>query len=308
VIRTFTPAVTAIFSLIPGDRGRPLTDIAVNLDDAHLADEVRAVIAGAGPVERRVARRDGSVHYLMRILPYRGQEDSVAGALVTFVDITQPVETEEQLRLLVQELNHRSRNLMAMVCAMVRQTLARTASPDEFVSNLLGRIDALARAHGLVARQSWGDVALADVIDQELEPHAEDLPGRIEQGGPPVQLNPKAALALGMVLHELGTNALKHGALSDPNGRVSVRWSLEDGSGGRRLAIRWAESDGPRVAAPATRGFGSELIERQIRHEFGGSVAVEHPPEGVRVTLTLPEDRRLFRAAPGLSTARRRDG
>jgi two-component sensor histidine kinase len=186
---------------------------------------------------------------------------------------------------------------------MVRQTLARTASPEQFASSLLGRIDALARAHGLVARQSWGDVALADVIDQELEPHAEDLPGRIEQGGPPVQLNPKAALALGMVLHELGTNALKHGALSDPNGRVSVRWSLEDGSGGRRLTIRWTETDGPRVAAPATRGFGSELIERQVRHEFGGSVTVEHPPEGVRVTLTLPENRHLFRAAPGLSAA-----
>jgi two-component system, chemotaxis family, CheB/CheR fusion protein len=293
VIRTFTPAVTAIFSLIPTDRGRPLTDIAVNLDHEGLADDARAVIARGDPVERRVAKRDGSVHYLMRILPYHGHDDSVTGALVTFVDITQPVQTEQQLRLLVQELNHRARNLMAVVNAMVRQTLARTVSPEEFAESFAGRIEALARAHGLVARQLWGDVGLAEIVKEELEPHAGEAAGRVEQGGPPVSLTAQAALTLGMVLHELGTNAVKHGALSEPDGRVSVTWSLEDGVGRRQLAIRWKETDGPRVAAPAAKGFGSELIERQVRHEFGGTVVVEYPPEGITVTLTLPEDWRL---------------
>jgi two-component system, chemotaxis family, CheB/CheR fusion protein len=297
-IRTFTPAVTAIFNLIPADRGRPLTDIAVNLDHEGLADDARAVIARGEPVERRVAKRDGSVHYLMRILPYHGTDDSVSGALVTFVDITQPVRTEEQLRLLVHELNHRARNMMAVISATARLTLARTGSPAEFTESFVGRVDALARSHGLLARERWADVALADIVKEELAPFAEDAAGRVEQGGPAVQLKPNAALALGMILHELATNAVKHGALADPKGRLSVAWSAEDRGGRRHVVVRWTEVDGPRVEPPTGRGFGSELVERQVRHEFDGAVEADYPPQGARITITLPEKPGLISVGP----------
>ncbi|HEX6014330.1 MAG TPA: sensor histidine kinase [Geminicoccaceae bacterium] len=101
-------------------------------------------------------------------------------------------------------------------------------------------------------------------------------------------LDPKTALTVGMIVHELGTNALKHGALSSPDGRLSVSWSLESGDGQRRVAIRWVESGGPPVALPSRKGFGSELIERQVRYDLGGTVDTASSPEGLQVTLAFP--------------------
>jgi two-component system, chemotaxis family, CheB/CheR fusion protein len=178
---------------------------------------------------------------------------------------------------------------MAVISATTRLTLSRTGSPAEFAESFVGRVDALARSHGLLARERWGDVALADIVKEELEPFAEDAAGRVEQGGPAVQLKPNAALALGMIVHELATNAVKHGALADPKGRLSVAWSAEDRGGSRHVVIRWTEVDGPRVEPPMDRGFGSELVERQVRHEFGGAVEADYPPQGARVTIALPE-------------------
>ena len=126
LIRIYTPAVGAIFSLIPSDRGRALTDIAHNLDHGTLATEIRQVMADGRPHEARVSNRDGSMHYLMRILPYHGGNGKLDGALLTFVDITAPMQAEKQLRLLVHELNHRARNLLTVVSALARQTAGRS--------------------------------------------------------------------------------------------------------------------------------------------------------------------------------------
>lgn len=297
VIRSFTPAVTGIFSLIPGDRGRPLTDIANSLDYDALAEDVRTVMDRGQPVERRIARRDGSAHYLMRILPYSGGESTLKGTLVTFVDVTAPVRAEEQQRLLVQELNHRVRNTLAVVGAIAKQMLARAESPAQFVAGFIGRIEALARTHGVLARERWGDVDLGEIAKGELEPHLLDGGGRIELAAEPrVMLKPKAALTLGMILHELATNALKHGALSIPDGRAAVAWSVEDRDERRTLVIRWRESGGPPVAPPKGKGFGSELIEREVRHKLGGTVRTDFAPEGIAVEIVLPCDPTLIGA------------
>ncbi|MFL5335531.1 MAG: chemotaxis protein CheB [Geminicoccaceae bacterium] len=294
LIRIFTPAVESIFSLIATDRGRPLTDIAHTLDYGTLDQDIRKVMAGGPPVEARVAKRDGSTSYMMRILPYRAGGTEMNGVLLIFVDITAPVQTERQLRLLVHELNHRARNLLTVVNALARQTAPRAATVEEFVDGLVGRINALARSHALLAKARWADVPLDELVAAELEPHARERPGRIEQSGPMVLLKPKSAVAIGMILHELSVNAVKYGALSAPKGRVSIVWSEEAPSGSRRLVVRWIECDGPPVTPPEQKGFGSILIQRQAARELAGTAEIEYEPDGLRATVSMPDDPELF--------------
>jgi two-component system CheB/CheR fusion protein len=294
IIRSFTPAVTGIFSLIDSDHGRPITDIATNLRQDGLAEDARAVMENGKLCERRVERRDGSVHYLMRILPYRDADGGISGAVVTFVDITVLVESEQQQRLMVHELNHRVRNMLAVVSAIANQTLARTASPEAFVASFMGRIDALSRSYGLLARERWVAIGLEPLLVEVLAPHVGDHAGRLALGGPPVLLKPKAALGLGMIAHELATNAIKHGALSVPEGRVLVSWSWQGRDGRRVLAFNWEETGGPPVRPPETRGFGSELIEREVKHDFAGSVVTEFLPEGIHVGFIIPPGPKLL--------------
>jgi two-component system, chemotaxis family, CheB/CheR fusion protein len=299
LIRIYTPAVASIFNLIATDRGRPLTDIAHQLEYGSFEQDIRGVIAGAPPIESRVAKRDGSTSYLMRILPYQAGGGETDGALLVFVDITEAVRNERQLRTLVQELNHRVRNILAVVSAIANQTVARHPSPADATASFLGRVQALGRSHSLLARERWGDVALADLIRAELEPHMDGDPGRLRQDGPDVQLKPKAALTMGMMIHELATNAVKHGALSVPEGKVAVTWAREGLDGTAALVLRWAESGGPTVEPPRRNGFGTQLLSRQVQHEWGGVIDTEYAPDGVRVTLTLPENDQLFSGPHG---------
>jgi two-component system, chemotaxis family, CheB/CheR fusion protein len=290
VIRNFTPAVTELFSLIPADRGRPLADLSGNLDYEDLQRDAQAVLAGGEPIERRVSRRDDRAHYMVRVLPYRSGEGAVEGAIITFVDMTGMAEAERRQRTLVHELNHRVRNMLTVVIALASQTLRRTPAPEAFAEAFRGRIEALARAYGLVAHEQWGDVRLGDVVREELEPHLLDGGAdRIEiRGDAAVMLDPKQAVALGMVLHELATNAVKYGSLSAAEGRLAVSWGVEERGDGRRLVLRGAESGGPPVGEPAARGFGSELIEREIGHELDGEAGMEFAPEGLRATFSVP--------------------
>ncbi|HEX6014331.1 MAG TPA: PAS domain-containing protein [Geminicoccaceae bacterium] len=170
-VRSYTPAVAEIFSLIPGDRGRPLTDIATSLDYEGLAEDVRAVVDSGSPRERRVTKRDQSTHYLMRILPYRANKKDRDGALITFGDVTAPAQAEQQQRLLVHEVNHRVRNMLAVINAIAAQSLARAESLEGFRTSFMGRVGALARSHGLLARERWGDLALGEIVREELEIH-----------------------------------------------------------------------------------------------------------------------------------------
>jgi two-component system CheB/CheR fusion protein len=287
VIRSFTPAVTAIFNLVATDRGRPLTDFASHLDRVDLRRETRRVLDERESVERRVTARDGAAHYLMRILPYRTADGAVDGVVVTFFDVTKVVEGEV-LGTLVNELNHRVRNMLQVVQAVATSTLRRASSLEEFGLTFGGRIRALGHAQELVLLGGWSDVPLRDLVLKELQPYAEGL-DRVAARGPPVRLKPKAALALGMVLHELATNATKHGALSVERGRVRVAWSVAGEGAAARLVLRWDEEGGPPVRQiSGRRGFGSELIERQLRHDLGGAIEVEFAEAGLRATLTLP--------------------
>lgn len=287
VIRNFTPAVTKLFSLLPTDRGRPLADITSHLDHPSLHDDIRTVVNTGQSLETRVATRDGTAHFMMRVLPYR-DDDRLDGVIITFFELTDIVAAERQQLLLVQELNHRVRNMLAVVTVIARQTVARQSSPAEFEEAFIGRIEALARAYGLVAKEQWGDVQLLDIIDAELEPHMMENEARFRIRGPSVMVRPKAALALGLVLHELATNAIKYGALSVAEGSLSVEWVIEPSVNGRWLSLSWSETGGPPVREPTSQGFGSLMIEREIRHELSGEIATEYREKGLHVAIRVP--------------------
>ncbi len=250
VIRAYTPEVGSIYNLIPTDRGRPLTDIVSRLDYDALRDDVQQVMSTLEPLERRVSRQDGTAHYLLRILPYRAPDSTMDGSLITFVDVTGIVQAEEHQRLLVDELNHRVKNMLTVVISLATQTLRRSGTLEEFSGVFLGRVHALTAAYALLSRESWSSVLLEEIIAEELRPYMAEDRTNVRIEGPPVPLDPRGALALGMAIHELATNAVKYGALSVPEGNVAVTWGVEQTDAGDHLVLEWVERDGPAVTPP----------------------------------------------------------
>ena len=287
VIRSFTPALASIYSLIPSDQGRPLTDIVSRLHYRDLREDCRRVLQTLEPLERRIARDDNFAHYLMRILPYRTPESLADGVIITFVDVTSIVQAEKHQRLLVDELNHRVKNMLSVVISMATQTMRRSTNMEQFSENYTGRVHALSAAYALLSEQGWQKVSLADIVSVELKPFQTDDQKKIMVEGPRVLLEPQAALALGMGIHELTTNAVKYGALSTGEGRVEIRWRVEH-SPTEQVVLQWVEANGPAVAPPTRRGFGMTLIERGLRQDMGADVQVEFAPSGVIATLIAP--------------------
>jgi two-component sensor histidine kinase len=191
---------------------------------------------------------------------------------------------EQALALLVSELNHRIRNILAMVQAIVHQT--QSTSIEEYRAKLIGRISGLASVHELVGLAEGQSIRLSELLRRTLDPYG--VPHRFELTGPDVDLEAKSSLALHLVLHELATNASKHGALSSPVGWVKIKWHLVHvAGGGLMLAIVWTEHGGPEVKTPEHEGFGSRLITRALATQ--GRVELSFRPEGVacRVLVTI---------------------
>jgi two-component sensor histidine kinase len=194
-------------------------------------------------------------------------------------------KAEAHQRTLIEELNHRVKNMLTVVNAMARQTLASSPSPQDFTEKFVRRIDALGRTHSLLSREQWGSVQLCEVARESLEPYILEDRNRVMLSGPPVALDPKSALALGMVFHELATNAMKHGALSNRDGKVAMGWGLK---GDHQVALDWQEADGPQVSQPAQGGFGSRLIRLELTHELNGEVELIFDPRGLKVAMSFP--------------------
>ncbi|MGH8189398.1 MAG: PAS domain-containing protein, partial [Steroidobacteraceae bacterium] len=192
VIRSYTPAVTAIFNLIPGDRGRPITDIVHQLQEVDSTGDIRRVLDERKPLERPVRLRDSKVFHLMRVLPYRTADAQLDGALITFVNVTEVVAAEEHHRLLVAELNHRVRNMLQVVIGLANQTLHRSEDLKQFDKAFMGRMQALARAYELVSRDGWHRVAIGELLRTQLAPFAGE-PGRYTADGEEVLLTANAA-------------------------------------------------------------------------------------------------------------------
>lgn len=227
--------------------------------------------------------KDGEYRwFLSRALPIRGEDGRVARWFGTNTDITERLQAEEQRTLLINELNHRVKNTLATVQSLAMQTLPETGQNKEALALFNSRLAALSRAHDILTLENWKGAQLRQIVDQSVAPFR--APDRIELGGPDARVTPKQALALSIALHELGTNAMKYGALSDQAGRVTLAWSVEAGL----LHMSWRESGGPPVTPPTRTGFGTRLIERSLSSDLGGEARILYLPSGLVAQMNTP--------------------
>jgi two-component sensor histidine kinase len=196
---------------------------------------------------------------------------------------------EEQQRKLVAELDHRVKNVLATVQAIAAQTMQTSSSMEQFVAARDGRIPSMGSTHELLSHRRWLGIPLAELVERELAPYATG--SNTEFSGPEVVLSAEAAQTMATVLHELVTNAAKHGALSASSGRVSIDWRLPlNGSARGRLALTWRETGGPLVVSPSKSGYGMDVVRSVIPYELGGTVDHVLAPEGARYRMEIPLD------------------
>jgi PAS domain S-box-containing protein len=247
----------------------------------------RAVETGASyTFRKRYVRPDGTAVWTEASVTMLSERHE--GLLSVVVDLTERMRAEAQKNLLIEELNHRVKNSLAAVQSLAALTMKHSGSPRSFNQAFSARLMALSATHNLLTRSAWESAPLGELVAVELEPYEGRAHGRVTMKGPAVNLSPRQTISLGMVFHELATNAAKYGALSIPAGRLSIAWDITAGDDVHSLRIHWRERGGPPAKAPARRGFGSRLIERSIAHELGGTFAPTYARTGFRCTITLP--------------------
>jgi PAS domain S-box-containing protein len=269
----------------------------------ELHDDERRILAQLARGERldhyetvRVAKDGRLVEVSLTVSALRDRFGKVIGASKVARDITERKQAEKLQHLLTEELNHRVKNTLATVQAIASQSLLHSSNPGHFVASFSGRIQALAQAHSLLTRETLLGADIGAIVrDQVLLGAVGD--DRISCSGPSVMINPQAAVQLALVLHELGTNARKYGALSVPDGRLSLRWGMR-AKETDHLLLDWKESNGPKVRVPTTRGFGMTLIEETVR-SLGGEAVIQYYADGLTcgITLPLPQEDRLLAAS-----------
>ncbi|EKV25977.1 Chemotaxis protein methyltransferase CheR [Caenispirillum salinarum AK4] len=236
----------------------------------------------ATPYVKQYIRKDGSRWWGL-FAPRRLSEHET----VEFVlDITERVQAEDQRDLLLAELNHRVKNMFAVIRAIAMQGNGRRTAA-EFRDIFLGRLDALVRAHNLVFEGEWRSVPLDELARAALKAYAITTTDSVTIDGPPVKVAPKRALSLSLVLHELATNAAKYGALSTPEGQIHLSWKAVNQEAEPTVHMEWSESGGPAVHATPEGGFGTRLINRIFDYELGGEVALDFAPNGLRLRATF---------------------
>lgn len=248
---------------------------------AAIQDAIRN--EGSFELEHRIIRPDGGLGWtLSRAIPILGAEGEIIEWFGAARDITDRKRAEETQQLLLNELNHRVKNMLASVQAISRQTLRTARDPTDFADSFSGRLQSMSRMHSLLTDSGWEGADLREIIHDQLLPGAVD-DRRVVASGPPVRLAPQTALHTAMMLHELCTNSVKYGALSRPEGKIAIHWSVS----GRSLRLGWKETGGPPIKTPLGRGFGTKLIEQTVKGE-GGSAHRTIEADGMRWEITLP--------------------
>jgi PAS domain S-box-containing protein len=252
-----------------------------------------AEIVGGGTerftIEKRYVRKDGRIIWVQVMnSAVRNADGDFAFGVKMFQDITERKEAEARQKLLLDELNHRVKNTLSTVQSLAQQTARNCRSAEEFRARFEPRLLALSAAHDRLTRNQWEGASLRDIAEEELAVHA--APGRrLCAEGPQLHLPPRASLSLSMALHELATNAAKHGALSVPGGEVALTWTIEREGSPFPTGVRllWVEKGGGDVKPPGTEGFGSRLLKVTAR-ELGGEMETDFAPEGLRWSLSFP--------------------
>ncbi len=220
--------------------------------------------------------------------PVRGATGAVEGIFVEGSDVTEHVRAEERQALLIRELHHRVRNTLATVQGVMNSTARTSETIEEYQAAFTGRISALARTHALLTEELQQSVPLLHLFTQELEPFAEGE--RVRLKGPWINLPSQIAVPLAMTIHELTTNAAKHGALANATGRLDIEWELVNDQRGRAVRCSWQESEGPAVTSPAREGFGSMLLNRVLMQQIGAEIKTAYDPSGFQLSMRLPLD------------------
>jgi two-component system CheB/CheR fusion protein len=244
-----------------------------------------------------VVRNVHSIAVSVTISPIRDANGRVAGASVVARNISERRAAEHKTSLLLGELDHRVKNILAIVSAVVSQTVKTSTTPEAFAAEIEGRVQSIAKAHTLLSQAGQSEMALRALMATELAPY-DRQEGSLVIAGPDVALTPKAGLALAMAIHELASNAAKYGALSTVSGRLEVRWTITGGTDNEILALAWTESGGPAVKAPTRRGFGTTLIERALTHELDAEVRREFAVPGLRCAIEIPLTEEVGRVRP----------
>ena len=241
--------------------------------------------------EVRYRRRDGSrLWAALFVSPVRDKNGDIVQYFASFANLTKHKEEQAQSRMLIGELNHRVKNILATVQSIVWQALRTSSDPKAIQDAIESRLLALSRSHDLLTREYWKSAGLRDVVLNALEPFGVTggRADRIVIEGENIRFSPPEALALGIAFNELATNAMKYGALSNATGSILIAWKIEQAPEGERLLIIWKERDGPPVMAPSHKGFGSRVIERGLAHELQGTTHLDFRPDGLVCTINIP--------------------
>jgi PAS domain S-box-containing protein len=238
----------------------------------------------------RVVRAGVETWYHLTVHPMTDESGATTGIIAGAIDITRFKEQDARIRLLMRELTHRSKNLLTVIQAIMRQTAASSTSFQDFETRFSARLQSLAGSHDLLVQEDWQGAPLGELIRSQLGHYIDRVGSQIELSGEPLQIRPDAVPHIGMAMHELATNAAKYGALSVPDGRVRISWRTAPMPDGRPLChLSWEESGGPTVAPPSRRGFGRVVIERTVARAVHGEVTIDYAPSGLRWTLVFPQ-------------------
>jgi PAS domain S-box-containing protein len=265
VLRDNAPAVEPVISQVFAT-GQPIRDLEVS---------------GETPQQPGVQR-----HWLTGFYPVQGDDGEVGAVGAWVIEISERKAAQEREILLAREVDHRAKNLLAVVQSIVQLTPGEDGA--ELKASVIGRIQALARAHSLLSDARWDGVDLGQLVEEELAPFGSRHTGRLRFQGPSITLRPAAAQSLALVLHELATNAAKYGALSDDAGQLEVEWCRTNVDDRAVVEILWSESGGPPVREPEQMGFGSNIIRTSVERQLRGRVSKEWRPEGLLCRLRIP--------------------
>jgi PAS domain S-box-containing protein len=292
-IMSWNAAAERIFGYAEAEAiGRHITML---IPDDHIFEEaeiLRRIRAGERVEHFDTIRRrkDGTLFPVsLTVSPVRAESGRIVGASKIARDISERKRLEEAQRVLSREVNHRSKNLLAIVQSIIRYTVTHSPQQD-FIRRINERLQALSANQDLLIESSWRGVGMDMLVKSQLK-HVDKLPlDRVTIAGDAIALVPTAAQAIGIAIHELATNAVKFGALSSEAGRVAITWRLELRDKARELILSWKESGGPNVSAPEYAGFGSTIIEKITGQSVGGRVVTSYAPTGLTWELRAPAD------------------